>query len=149
MKPSVHEPSRAVSLRAAGLFSLAVLFFAGVLSGCGGIAALDPDEFVQNVRPQDPKLSSVSDGEYQAEYRIAVPPGVAVLHRRAKVRVVVADGGFTEITILSPDRLKKSDDFDSLAERVVETDSLAVDTVSGATYSSLAVLKAIEKAATP
>ena len=149
MKPSVHEPSRAVSLRAAGLFSLAVLFFAGVLSGCGGIAAVDPNEFVRNVRLQDPQLSSISDGEYQAEYRIAVPPGVAVLHRKAKVRVVVADGSFTDVTILSPDRLKSSDDFESLAERVVETDSLAVDTVSGATYSSLAVLKAIGKAATP
>ena len=149
MKLSIHERLRAVPLRAAGSLFLSIMLFAGVLSGCGGIAAVGSNEFVQNVRLQDPQLSSISDGEYQAEYRIAVPPGVAVLHRKAKVRVVVADGSFTDVTILSPDRLEKSDDFESLAERVVETDSLAVDTVSGATYSSLAVLKAIEKAATP
>ena len=125
----------------------AVVVFAAIpLGGCSGIAALDPQEFVRNVDLRNPDLLQVTDGSYKGEYTISAPPGTVVVNRTAEVLVHIEDAAYREVTIRSPRRLKDSSDFSRLADRVVQRGTLKVDTVSGATYSSLAVLKAIEKA---
>ncbi len=130
-----------------GTAKLAVaMFVLSVVGGCSGIAALDPEEFAENVALRNPDLSQVGSGSYSGEYTISVPPGTVVVHRSVEVRVHLEDGLYREITIRSPKRLRDSSDFSRLTGRVVEQQTLEVDTVSGATFSSLAMLKAVEQA---
>lgn len=85
----------------------------------------------------NPNLLNISDGNYIGEYSIT-PVYV-------KVEVTVKNHAFTNINIL-----KHNNGLGSTAENItsdiVETQSLNVDTVSGATISSKCILKAVENA---
>jgi uncharacterized protein with FMN-binding domain len=96
--------------------------------------------FVQKIEQltiDDVDIASVKDGEYTGSVRI--------LPVTAKVRVTVKDGAVTDIELLrhfhGPDH-----GAEQILGRVMGAQSLAVDAVSGSTYSSKVVLKAIEQA---
>lgn len=82
-------------------------------------------------------LTMVADGEYEGEY-----DGGLV---KAKVRVTVAGHRITDLTILKHDTGlgRKAE---SIVDQIVRAQSLAVDTVAGATCSSKVILKATEAA---
>ncbi len=84
-------------------------------------------------------LDAVPDGTYDGHYQ-ALPIEV-------DVSVTVKDHAITSIDLLKH-RNGKGQAAEAIPARVVEAQSLQVDTVTGATYSSKAILKAIENALT-
>lgn len=92
---------------------------------------------VDNIPVSNPDIEHISDGTYIGEYS-ATPVYV-------KVKVSIANHKITDIRIL-----EHRNGLGSKAEKVVDdvmnTQSLDVDAVSGATVSSKCIIKAIENA---
>ncbi len=86
-----------------------------------------------------PGLTCISDGEYIGEYSIAP------VHVNVKVNVAVTNHEIVNIEILEHDNgLGRS--AESIINNIVNTQSLEIDTISGATVSSKCILKAVENA---
>jgi uncharacterized protein with FMN-binding domain len=100
-------------------------------SGCAFIAKIDKLT-IDDVRP-----ATLSDGNYTGTESI-VPV-------TASVRVTVRDGKITAIKMLSHSH-GPGHGADAILDRVIAAQSLEVDAVSGSTYSSKVVRKAIELA---
>ena len=102
-----------------------------LLGGCTFV------EKIEQLTIGDIDIASVRDGTYTGTVR--------VLPVTAKVRVIVKDGAVTSIDLLrhfhGPDH-----GAEEILGRVIAGQSLVVDAVSGSTYSSKVVLKAIESA---
>ena len=94
-------------------------------------------ERIDKLTTQDLNVSVVRDGDYRGRQNN--------LPVTAKVLVSVRDGRITDIKLLrhthGPDH-----GADAIIPRVLAKQSLAVDAISGASYSSKVVLKAIESA---
>jgi len=88
----------------------------------------------------DLDFSHLSDGIYEGEFR-TVPVS-------AKVRVTLSDGIIQNIDLLEHNH-GQGKPAEAILPEVVEQQSLAVDIIAGATYSSKVILKAIEDALTP
>lgn len=86
---------------------------------------------------EDVDLSTVDDGVYQGSYA-AFPVEVGV-------KVTVKDHMISKIEILKHDN-GKGKAAEAITDDVIEAQSLQVDTVSGATYSSLVILLSIQDA---
>lgn len=99
--------------------------------GCTFVQEIDKLT-IQDVRP-----ASVKDGEYKGTKNI--------LPVTASVLVTVKGGQITAIKMLSHTHGPKHG-AEAILERVIAAQSLAVDAVSGSTYSSKVVRKAIELA---
>lgn len=84
-------------------------------------------------------LTSIDDGTY-----IGMEDGKMV---KASVEVTVKDHDITQITILSHD-CGKGKPAEAIVQKITEDDSLLVDTVSGATYSSNVIKMAVYHALT-
>jgi uncharacterized protein with FMN-binding domain len=84
-------------------------------------------------------LERMEDGNYKGDFK-TFPVSV-------KVDVTVKDHRLVGISILEHVN-GQGKGAESITEDVIEKQSLQVDTVSGATYSSIAILKAIEDALT-
>ena len=83
------------------------------------------------------QIAKISDGSYVGEY--------TVFPVHVKVGVLVKDHEIREIEILEHDHGKGAD-AEAITDTIVEEQSLDVDTVSGATYSNLVIIKAVEDA---
>lgn len=109
---------------------IVLLFVAtSVLVGCAG----SPEE----VDLEMPDLMSVADGIYRGTAR--VPPVIA------RVEVSVSGGRISGFKVLQH-LTGQGQAAEALADRVVEKQTIELDAVTGATYSSKAILKAGEKA---
>lgn len=84
-----------------------------------------------------PNLTNISDGEYIGEYSIT-PVHV-------KVNVTVINHEIASIEILEHDNGLGSS-AENIINNIVNTQSLEVDAISGATVSSKCILKAVENA---
>jgi uncharacterized protein with FMN-binding domain len=84
-----------------------------------------------------PDPQGVPDGTYEGAYR--------VFPVKVRLRVTIAAGRIENIELLEHFN-GKGTAAEALIPRVIERQSLDVDIVSGATYSSKAILKAIENA---
>ena len=62
------------------------------------------------------------------------------------VQVVIQDGKITEITILNTDDSPYIENASALLKTIIATQSTNVDTVSGATYSSVGLISAVRDA---
>lgn len=82
-------------------------------------------------------LESVEDGTYEGSY--------TVLPVIVKVEVTVEDHVITDITILEHIN-GQGKPAEAIVEDVIEAQSIKVDMISGSTYSSQVILRAIEKA---
>jgi uncharacterized protein with FMN-binding domain len=102
-----------------------------VLTGCGGLESIDA------LRVEDVDLTAVRDGRYrgsQSNFPVT-----------ARVRMTVQGGRITEIELLRHFH-GPGHGADDIVGRVLAQQSLRVDAVSGASYSSKVVLKAMENA---
>ncbi len=99
-----------------------------------GCTALDK---IEELTIEEIAVSAVKDGTYQGRQNN--------FPVTAKVRVTVKDGKITEIKLLGHMHGPKHG-ADEIVGRVMAKQSLAVDAVSSASYSSKVVLKAIESA---
>ena len=91
---------------------------------------------VQNVEYQDVDLSTVADGVYQGSF----VDGTYVVEVEVTEHKIIA---ITMITTRDNEHAQKAE---GVLESIVEQQSLQVDTVSGATSTSKAILKAVEDA---
>ncbi|NSW76441.1 MAG: FMN-binding protein [Candidatus Atribacteria bacterium] len=83
-------------------------------------------------------LSAIGDGTYHGKY---------VKGRfTCEVEVVVKDHAIVDVKLISFSRISVPTLYEELMARVKNTNALPVDTVSGATASSKAFLKAVENA---
>jgi len=98
----------------------------------------DFSEEVSKIEINSVDLSNLEDGEYEGTYEFNELVG-------ATVKVVIEDNRIVNIHIIEHKngRGRKAEE---IVNSVVNTQSLQVDTVSGATGSSIIILKAIEDA---
>lgn len=82
-------------------------------------------------------LEEIDDGNYEGDYK-AFPVTV-------KLNVEVKDHKMTRIAILKHDN-GKGKKAEEITDEIIDEQSLDVDIVSGATYSSMVILKAVEDA---
>ncbi|WP_026881505.1 FMN-binding protein [Clostridium akagii] len=82
-------------------------------------------------------LSKISDGTYTGSFD--------AVYIAAKVSVTVKDNKITNIVLLNH-KNERGKPAEVIPEKVVEAQSLQVDTISGATNSSKVILKSIENA---
>ncbi len=87
----------------------------------------------------DPDFSAVPDGRYLGSF-----DGGLV---KAEVELYATGGAITDLRLLRHN-CGKGKPAELILERVLQAQSLRVDTVSGATYSSKVILRAIENAIT-
>jgi uncharacterized protein with FMN-binding domain len=87
-----------------------------------------------------PDLSNRADGVYRGEYSMSGTPN------KAAVEVTVQNESITAITIVRHVRSPIGKKAEKITDSVIEQQSLNVDVISGATSSSIAILKAIENA---
>ena len=84
-------------------------------------------------------LSKIEDGTYVGKYKV-YPISV-------EVNVIVNDHAISDIELIKHDN-GKGKDAEIIPELVIEKQKLQVDVISGASYSSKVILKAIENALT-
>ncbi len=82
-------------------------------------------------------LEDLDDGSYDGDYK-AFPVTV-------KLNVEIKDHKMTKIAILKHDN-GKGEKAEEITDEIIKEQSLDVDIVSGATYSSMVILKAVEDA---
>lgn len=114
-----------------GLALLIVIGFAGGTYGMGAVKRLK----IANV-----DLGKVTDGVHEGTFKQA--------RWNYTVAVTVKDHKITAVELLNPKDAPSQKLFSAQADRVVKAQSPNVDTVSGATVSGKALLKAIENALT-
>lgn len=115
---------------------LGVIFLALVAVGVGGYI------YLSSLRPEAMEfavidVSGIDDGIYRGEATITPV--------KVKLEVTVKAGAIESITI-SEHVNGKGKAAEKIVERVIEAQSLDVDIVTGATWSSYTILKAIETA---
>lgn len=86
-------------------------------------------------------FKNLNDGTFIGEYE-----GGMKKWRTNKVQVTVSSGKVTEIKVLEQKYDLKPDFTNKLYDRVMDAQSLQVDTISGATLTSKACLKSVENA---
>ncbi|MCK9217832.1 MAG: FMN-binding protein [Firmicutes bacterium] len=82
-------------------------------------------------------LSSIEDGIYEGKYK--------VFPIAAEANVIVKDHKITEIELVKHDNGKGAA-AEVITDMVIEKQTLEIDVITGATYSSKVILKAIENA---
>ena len=117
---------------------LAVMFIVLLLFGGGVLFALwRGTRQIKNFVIAEVNPAQLVDGVYQAEVK-AGPIQVIV-------DVTVQEAKITAIQLVKH-RHGKGEAAERIVEDIITRQSLQVETISGATYSSLAILKAVEKA---
>lgn len=86
---------------------------------------------------QDVDLSKIEDGYYEGSYEV-FPISV-------KVNVTVKNHEITDIIILKHTN-GQGGPAEKITEHIIKSQSLKVDAISGATYSSKVIIKAVENA---
>lgn len=109
-----------------------------LLAIAGGIYAWRFASGSKKITVRDVDISTVPDGEFRGEFKF--------FHVSAVVEVTVEDGRMTDIAIVKGDANRAH--METAVQKVIDRQTLEVDTVSGATVSTKAVLKAIENALT-
>ncbi|HDP67388.1 MAG TPA: FMN-binding protein [Candidatus Marinimicrobia bacterium] len=94
-------------------------------------------EKVAAIEIEDLDLQAVADGEYLGKYDVRLV--------KAAVKVVVRNHRIESIELLRHDN-GRGEDAEVIPGQIVKAQSLRVDTISGATSSSLVILEAIELA---
>jgi uncharacterized protein with FMN-binding domain len=118
------------------IIGIIVLVLILLFSGIFIYLSKNLDELVES-RIQEIDPSELKDGTYVGEY--SVPPVSAT------VEVIIEGGRIEDIRLLDHGN-GMGQPAEAIIEDVVEDQSLDVDSVSGVTYSSRVILKAIEAA---
>jgi len=113
-----------------------LLIFINLFTNCSAINFIKYKRDIKKVTVNNVDLQKVKDGEFIGEYNV---------HNIVKVivSVTIIDHIITNIKILKHKNVKGKK-AEIIPERVIATQSIKVDTVTGATNSSKVILKAIE-----
>jgi len=94
----------------------------------------------KSITAQMPDLTLLPDGTYHGIYDLSGTPVKVILD------VTIQDHKITNINIVKHFCSSVGKKAESIIDRVIEKQNLEVDVVSGATGSSMSILKAIENA---
>ena len=94
-------------------------------------------EALSDMPLEDIDIKDIDDGIYKGSYK-AFPVA-------AEVEVRIREGVITDIKI-TKHRQGQGKDAEAVIDKVISEQTLDVDTISGATYSSIVILKAVENA---
>jgi uncharacterized protein with FMN-binding domain len=111
-----------------GLFTILILVFSCNSTALSGIEASLPN------------MENKLDGVYRGSYDLSGTPVKVVLD------VTVQNQNITAISIVRHVCSPIGKKAERITERIIENQSLKVDAISGATGSSMAILKAVENA---
>jgi uncharacterized protein with FMN-binding domain len=114
-----------------------------VVGGLGGALLFTEGERreAKNVPIKAINFKSLHDGTYVGKYE-----GGKYKWRANKIQVTISSKKVTDIKVLEQTEKKSSEFTNELFGRVIQAQSLQVDTISGATLTSKAFLKGIENA---
>jgi len=115
------------------LFVFCLLIIAVLIASCKS------NSFTE-IKAQLPDMSSKSDGLYHGNYDLKGTPV------RVALDVTIKDETITAIKIIKHICSPIGKKAEKIIDKVIEMQSLTVDAVSGATGSSIAILKAVENA---
>lgn len=122
------------------LFCLIILVLVIILVMVGMLLTVNKNfNQLKNTQILTIDLSEIEDGTYSGSYS-KTPVS-------AEVRVTVKNHAITEIIIVKHDN-GKGGAAETITDRIIQSQSLEVDTVTGATFSSLVIIKAVENALT-
>ncbi|MEN8906557.1 MAG: FMN-binding protein [Clostridiales bacterium] len=123
-----------------GLGILLVIIVVLAVSGLVGwiYISREHDE-AKNLKLIEGKLSDLKDGTYTGKYN-----GGMYKWRENEVRIIVKSGSVDKIEVINLKENKNEDLTNELFSNVIKEQSLQVDTASGATLTSKAILKGIE-----
>ncbi|MDF2988153.1 MAG: hypothetical protein K0R50_3663 [Eubacterium sp.] len=127
-----------------GKVGMVIAVIAGVIVlGLGGALLFTSGERKEgkNLPIAAVDFKKLKDGTYVGEYE-----GGSYKMRANKVQVTVSSGKVTDIKILMHKENQTPEFTGKLYGRVIESQSLQVDTISGATITSKAYLKSVENA---
>jgi len=121
------------------IFSIIAIVVIGIFAAVIGIKSQIDKSIKQlaEVTISDVDLKQLRDGSYTGSYKTDLVS--------AEVKVTVNNHKIAEIELLEH-KHGKGAPAEIIPDKVVEAQTLDVDTVSGATYSSKVILKAIENA---
>jgi FMN-binding domain. len=128
------------------------------IAGCPSPGALNLQGYMSGLGITSVNLGTLSPGSYTGDYVLALPPGTIAMNRHFNVTVTIGSEGEVGVKINKPSpflapgpqaQKKMSDKFQALIGRITDAKAVPVDVVSGATYSSIALLMAVEKAVAP
>lgn len=115
-----------------------VLCFCCFLIGCSQYYTLkSSQEVFQKTSFEKIDFSRVQDGTYTGYYDMLLV--------NAMVRATVKDGKLVKLDLLEH-RYNRNFNWEPVIKQILEKQSLEVDGVSGATYSSKSIIKATERA---
>lgn len=117
------------------LIVLAVIIVAAAIPVIG--KAIQFSRAINDIAIGEIDLTAISDGVYRGAADVGI---IAV-----SVEVTVSDGAITHIQILRHVS-GKGTPAEAVVDRVIESQTLQVEAVAGATYSSRVILKAVENA---
>jgi len=110
--------------------------------GVGWSRLMKEHKEARSLRLNAVEFGKLNDGTYHGAYE-----GGMYKWRANKCRVTVSSGKVTDIQMLgSGDPGGKNTQHETLYDRVIQAQSLQVDTISGATLTSKAYLQAVENA---
>ena len=121
------------------VFLIIAIVVVGIITAVIGIMSHMDKSMKQlaEVTILDVDLKQLRDGSYTGSYKADLVS--------AEVKVTVNNQKITEIELLEHNH-GKGTPAEVIPDKVIEAQSLDVDTISGATYSSKVILKAIENA---
>ncbi len=124
------------------IITFIVLAVLGIAGGVGWFYLSREHREAANLPLNAIDFSSLNDGTYQGVYE-----GGMYKWRVNECEVIVSGGRVTDINLISSlDTAHLDGKLEMLNDRVIESQSLQVDTISGATLSSKAYLQAVENA---
>jgi uncharacterized protein with FMN-binding domain len=127
------------------LIAFGVVAVLGIAGGIGWSYVSKEHREAKDLPLGSVDFSKLSDGTYHGAYE-----GGMHKWRANECQVTVSSGKVTDIElVVSQDPGGKNTQHQELYDRVINAQSLQVDTVSGATLTSKAYLKAIENALVP
>lgn len=125
---------------------LAVALSTAILAGCSGMVVMTPKAWTDEIPASLTALAGKPDGEYRGSYTITLPAGSFAAFRHVAVDVSISSGSITAIELVEPEIMRSAEFFHELPARIVAEQSLDVDAVSGVTYTSKALIKAVQDA---
>ena len=131
---------------AAPVTIVAAVLSAAILASCSGLVVMTPAAWTDAIPASLAALAGMPDGVYRGSYTIALPAGAFAAFRHVAVDVSVASGSITAIELVEPEIMQSAEFFRELPARIVATQSLDVDAVSGVTFTSKALIKAVQDA---
>jgi len=108
-----------------------------LILGFYGIKLLNYKKKIREIKIENVELSTISDGKYTGSCDVS--------YIASEVSVTVKDHKITDISLLKH-KNERGKPAEVIPGKVVDAQSLKVDTISGATNSSKVILKAIENA---